>query len=543
MREAIAVTLLLVSQLLLIQQVFKKFLPITDGWYLGVARAASNSLLYKEISFPFPLGTVFFEGVIPNLFSNPVVAEQYIHSFSWLVLSLAFYSIMRFVFSRYVSLLVSITVLTFYFTQPGNIISGYFELMYMFYFLGWAFLLWSTSKLFRYRRQLLLFGSLFLTSSVLIKQTALLPVVCSIIFYLQWAWKNERKSFMIIVATISTGLFGPFISFFFWPIRNGVFVEMLQNLAGGGKNPGGLNVIAILGSNILPSNLLLPTFFAVGLMIILCFDVETLRQKVLVLVTIWVLLLQFSGIAIQSGGSFTALNGYIFLFNSLFLVGLLRQLFFGKFTIETKAWCTHFAQASLLLALAFFPIAAFLMSFSNPQGSLSPNWSSWFIELGRSASSNFLICGIASLVFVYIAKGRRVIPTFFSVPKSQFDIFANFLMISTLTFYFMNSFAGGPGVETYALNIAVVLGVILQVVRFNFGRRVFVFCALGFFLPWNIGASAMQIQNPYSWYEFNELPLNTRRLSPEAPRLSSLSVKLRPMTTTCFTPELSLRNR
>ena len=523
-REASALAILLTSQFLLIQQVFKRFLPVTDGWYLGIAQAAKSSLLYKEIEFPMPIGAVFFEGVIPNLFNNPIVAEQYLHSISWLILSVAFYSILRFAFSRYVTLVVSVTVLTFYFAQPGNIISGYFELMYMFYFLGWGFLLWSTSKIQRYKYTLLLAGSIFLTTSVTVKQTAILPVICSLIFYLWWAWKSERDSFVKTVATISIGVSGPFFAVLIWSLKNGVFVAMLQSMSGQGKNPGGLSVITTFGSQILPGNYLLLTFFAVGILTITCFDFVTILHKVLMLIAFWILFIEFSGIAILSAGNFSALKGYMFFFSFVFLVDLGWKIFADKVPHYTKIRYVKLLDVSLLLALAFFPLAAFVFHQRTPDNLLSPDWSAWFVDLGTSAGSKFLVCGLASLVFVHIAKKREVVVSFFEIPKSQLVVFANFLLISTMTFFFMNSFAGGPGVEVFALNIAFVLGVILQAIHFNFGKRVFVCCALGFLIPWNIGASAMQIQNPYSWYQLDELPLDSERLSPIAPRLSSFSL-------------------
>jgi hypothetical protein len=523
-REASALAILLASQLLLIQQVFKRFLPVTDGWYMGIAQAAKSHLLYKEIDFPMPIGAVFFEGVIPNLFDNPIVAEQYIHSISWLIFSVAFYSIIRFAFSRYVTLVVSVTVLTFYFVQPGNIISGYFELMYMFYFLGWGFLLWSTSKIQSYKYTLLLGGSIFLTTSVAIKQTAILPVVCSLIFYLWWAWKSERDSFVKTATTISIGVSGPFFAVLVWSLKNGVFVAMLQSMSGQGKNPGGLSIISTFGSTILPGNYLLLTFFATGILAITCFDLITILHKVLMLVAFWILFIEFSGIAILSTGNFSALQGYIFFFSFVFLVNLCSKTFTEKFSHCTKIGYVKLLDFSLLLALAFFPLVAFALHQHTPDNLLSPDWSTWFVGLGTTASSKFLVCGLASLVFVQIAKKRKVVVSFFEIPKSRFDFFANFLLISTMTFFFMNSFAGGPGVEVFALNIAIVLGIILQAVHFNFGKRVFVCCVLGFLIPWNIGASAMQIENPYSWYQLDELSLDSERLSPIAPRLSSFSL-------------------
>jgi hypothetical protein len=523
-REATAIALLLVSQFLLIQQVFMKFLPITDGWYLGIAQAAKNQLLYKEISFPFPIGTYFFEGVLPNFFNNPIVAEQYIHSICWLILSVSFYSIMRFIFSRRVSLVVSITTLTFYFSQPGNIISGYFELMYMFYFLGWGFLLWSSCKYLRYRFFLLFAGSLFLATSVTIKQTAFLPVVSSIVFYLWWTWRNEKNHFAKIASVITIGMSGPIFAVLIWTVRKGVLFEMLENLSGGGKDPGGLSVFYTFGSNILPSNFPLIIFLTFALMIVPYFELEAIWQKIILISAIWILFLQLSGVAILSNWNFSAISGYLFLLNTVLLFSFIGNLNSKHPLVTPENFRFKFLDSFLLAALGFVPLAVSALYLYSPSGINSPRLSAWFAEMGRYVSNNLLVCGLASLAFLYSSKKFQNAPPFLDHSKSRFNFFSNFLIISTFTFYLMNSFAGGPGVETFALNIAFVLGVFLCIVHFYFDRRVFLFCTLGFFIPWNIAASAMQIQNPYSWYEVNEQPLNSERLSPKAPRLSSFSL-------------------
>lgn len=523
-REIIAITILLSSQVLMIAQVFKKFIPITDGWYLGIAEVAKTRLLYKDISFPFPPGTYFFEGVLPNFFNNPVVAEQIMHSAQWIVLSLSLYSIMRFVFSREVALVASVTALTFFFAQPGNIISGYFELMYMFYFLGWGLLLWGSSKHLKSRFLLLHLGSVFLVSSLLIKQTAFLPVICSLVFFCLWIRKTDRESFTRIVLLIASGSTVPFLIVLIWSLRNGVFIAMLQNLAGGGKNPGGLSLIVTFGSNVLPAVAPLFILFSVCLLFSFCFEMNSVYKRIFLLSAIWILFFQFSGIDLLQKWNFATISGFIFVGGVLTFANFVDKLLHHKHSdLGTSRYTDGWIYLSYMF-LAFSPMAAAAMFLYNPAGSLAPNWSGWFTQLGSTVSANFVACGLISLIFIYCLKKFKLNLSFLKISLIRFDLFRNLLLISTVTFYIMNSFAGGVGVEVFAINIAFILGYILHVVSTHFPKKVFISCILIFIVPWNIGASAFQIQNPYEWYGVKESPLNSDRQTSTVPRLSSFSL-------------------
>ena len=119
-------------QLFLIKAVFLAHLPITDGWYLTLARLSKVRIPYKDFYIPFPPGTPFFEGFLPLLFPNIFVGEQIIHVILWLMLCVACFALARALTNVPGAVFAASISCVLYFVQPGNIISGYFETMYAF---------------------------------------------------------------------------------------------------------------------------------------------------------------------------------------------------------------------------------------------------------------------------------------------------------------------------------------------------------------------------------------------------------------------------
>jgi hypothetical protein len=525
--DVLCLIAVLISQTILIYQEFGRYLPITDGWYVGLTRATKSAVLYKDVYFPFPPGTYFFEGYLPSLFKNPMFGEQVIHSISWMLLSLFFYLILRYIFPNIIAAVVSITVLSIYFSQPGNIISGYFELMYLFFFAGAALLLWSTEGEKRLHHSLLFFGTLCLAISVTVKQTALLPVLLVIFYYLKLKWKLRKDVLPINFGLIFAGVCIPCAVVLTWAIKNQTFFQMIQSMLGGGKDVGGLSVITTAGSNMLPNISVASALFLLAVFIILQLKNQGYVFNVATLILSWCAFMQFSGFGPFDQWQQSPILGFYLVASVFWLVHMVSQQHSDR--LKTRP-TESFDSNSLLVATLLLSMSAFLgicvTRLRGSSGNLSPNLQAWFSDLSALISNNLVICGAVSVAGLYIATKFNITLFLKSYEQKRIKIASGFFLTSTIAFYIMNSFAGGIGVEVFAINIALVLGIFLYSVQTRHGNSALIAFVLAFLIPWTVSASVFHVNHPYSWFGITEKALNTPRKTPKAPGLSSFSLSV-----------------
>ena len=526
--DVLCLIAVLISQTILIYQEFGRYLPITDGWYVGLTRATKSAVLYKDVYFPFPPGTYFFEGYLPSLFKNPMFGEQVIHSISWMLLSLFFYLILRYIFPNLIAALVSVTVLTIYFTQPGNIISGYFELMYLFFFAGMALLLWSTEGEKRLQHVMLFAAGSCLALSVTVKQTALLPVLLVIFSYLKSNWKSRREVAQFNTVLIFGGLCLPTMVVLTWAFQNHTLFEMFNSMLGGGKDVGGLSIVTTFGANVLPNIQMSSAVFLVALLVVIQFQPKHNKFRNLEIAVIWCAFMQFSGFGLFDHWNQSPILGYLLIF-SLFLITRIyvqRNLEIESVELEKSANPNSLFLTTLLLSLSAF-IGIGVTQIDTDRGNLSPNLQTWLTGFSASVSSNLVICGTVSVVGLYVASKFGVTLFLNESEQVRMRSVSKFVLLSTIAFYLMNSFAGGIGVEVFAINIALVLGMILYFVQTRHGSYVLISLIMAFLVPWTVAASVFHVSQPYSWFGITEMPLNTPRKTPKAPGLSSFSLSVK----------------
>ena len=518
----------LLSQAILIFQEFGKYLPLTDGWYVGLTQATKSAVLYKDVYFPFPPGTYFFEGYLPSLFKNPMYGEQVIHSISWMVLSLSFYLILRYIFSNLIAAVVSITVLSIYFTQSGNIISGYFELMYLFFFAGTALLLWSTEGEIRFQRVMLFSAGTCLALSVTVKQTAVLPVLLLVYSYLKLIWKPRKNTALFNTALVLGGLCLPVTVVLTWAVQNHALFQMISSMSGGGKDVGGLSVITTLGSNVLPPIQLSSAFFLFALFVVIQFHFKSHKFRIFELVLIWCVFMQFSGFGLFDRWGQSPILGYLLVIS---IFSLIRTISPKNLEPDSTKFDSGDDSISLLLAMFFLALSTligiFITQIDTVRGSLSPNLQAWLSVLSATVSSNLVICGAVSVFGLYVASRFGVTVFLKEFEQNRIKIASKFVLLSTIAFYLMNSFAGGIGVEVFAINIALVLGMILYFVQSRHGNFAIISLIIVFLVPWTLAASVFHVSHPYSWFGITEMPLNTPRKTPKAPGLSSFSLSVK----------------
>lgn len=526
--DVLCLIAVLISQAILICQEFGRYLPITDGWYVGLTKATKSAVLYKDVYFPFPPGTYFFEGYLPSLFKNPMFGEQVIHSISWMLLSVSFYLILRYSFPNFIAAVVSITALSIYFTQPGNIISGYFELMYLFFFVGTALLLWSAEGEKRLQHVLLFAAGTCLALSVTVKQSALLPVLLVIFSYLKSNWKSRREVAQFNTVLIFGGLCLPSTVVLTWAYQNHTLFEMFNSMLGGGKDVGGLSIVTTFGANVLPNIQMSSAVFLSALFVVIQLQPKHKKFWILEIVIIWFAFMQFSGFGLFDRWSQSPILGYLLILSlvSIMKIVLQRNSEIASVELEKSA-----NSNSLLLTTLFLSLSAFIgigvTQIDTASGSLSPNLQTWLTGFSASVSSNLVICGTVSVVGLYVASKFGVTLFLKETEQVRMRRLSKLVLLSTITFYLMNSFAGGIGVEVFAINIALVLGMILYFVQSRHGNYVLISLIMAFFVPWTVAASVFHVSQPYSWYGITEMPLNTPRKTPKAPGLSSFSLSVK----------------
>jgi hypothetical protein len=211
---------------------FLSIFPVSTGWFLSWAERSKTGVPYKDFYFPMPPLGLYILGRIPLLFSDPFLAEQILNVVIWLLLTASVFLIAQLYYKKNVAIIGSTVAMYLYFSQPHNIIAGYFEFSLTFFFLGSYSLLKdadvrrSVSKTPPY-----FISGVLLVSSVLVKQSFLIPVVLVVGM---WMW-TKRKHFREIICFTSGAVLVISILLLWSLIAGNLDTMILQIMGGGGK--------------------------------------------------------------------------------------------------------------------------------------------------------------------------------------------------------------------------------------------------------------------------------------------------------------------
>ena len=204
-------------QVLQIALVFGKFIPSSYGWFLNWAEISKQRNLYTDFFYPFPPGSLWLHGILPTTFNNPVIAEQIISSIIWILSVVTIFFTLRIWFSVTIAFSATLITSISYFTQPYNVIAGYFESGALLLLSGLAITIYavrSTSGKWIRNAAFVSSGAL-LASSGLIKQTFWFPAGIALIGFCYLAFRGHIKENIAFTPKqfllLTVGFFAPLL--------------------------------------------------------------------------------------------------------------------------------------------------------------------------------------------------------------------------------------------------------------------------------------------------------------------------------------------
>jgi len=516
--------LTIVVQLLLVGQMLFKEIPPTSGWYLAWADQLSNRTMYKDYFVPFPPGSVLFEGIIPRIFHNVFTAQDLVHLVYWLIFSLAIYLIAVSYSSWLIAFVVSALSLSVYQVQPGNIIAGYYETMFMFLACSVLFLIhaYRRNKLFLY-----LISGLCLGAASTIKQTAWLCVVIAVATVLIGLLRHGiRSSTARNRSSLILGLAIPWIGITVWNLLNDNFNEMWSALlSGGGKDSTSFTFVPIFLHSLTGLN---NNFFLILILLIVIFLYQKREDSVLITsgaVVAILFLLNTSADVIFGRGAFSNGQALVYLFQATLLIFVF---------VYWKIFKTKFDSGAPEHGLGLFVISALPViavvvgsqisrrSVSGPV--LGVDFYTWFRDSGLYISNSLIIFGhlglvLPFLVFLIVRPEKRFSPL---GKLGSTDLV--FVATVEISVQIMNSFAGGPTIETWILTIPIGLVLVhslIELWRPHISRQIMT----GFIAIWLICLVPVQREKPYEWSGVVSSPLSAPRTKPGISQLGLFRIE------------------
>jgi len=511
--DAVGVLTVCVTQLILVKAVFLRHLPITDGWYLTLARLSRVRVPYKDFYLPFPPGSLFFEGFLPSLFPNSLVGEQIIHVILWLLFCVACYYLARSLTSVPGAVFAASISCALYFVQPGNIVSGYFETMYAFLFLAVAF----TVKVLQQRRTAVYcsLAGLSLGISTTVKQSVWLTAVAIsaflMILVIQHRLRLSRFIYFLFCAIC------PWIGVMLWSLYRGNTSSLLSGiLTGGGKSVSQWSVLSTFGVSVLPQGSFLVLSLYLLLMLITHIhkdaNISSSARHLPSLLLVGVLL-AIAGVGINS----VVIENFVTTCYILGGVITIIGMWTSRYHVSSD-WA-RYSRSRIAISLVVLPLSILAISTLIPPrnssvSSIRPSISEWFSALGAFFGNSF----------IGIAAGALVVALFIFMNRDRFSKVTSdsalLLLIVHLTMTFSNSIAGGDSIETWLLPLMVGLVLLSGVCKSYVNSAMLTFWSISLCVfAGSIGS--FQALNPYSWFGVIDAPLTVSRRNVNVDRLRS----------------------
>lgn len=514
-KVVVGAILTIILQLLLISQMLFKEIPPTSGWYFAWADQISDRIMYKDYFVPFPPGSVFFEGVIPRIFHDVFAAQDLVHLVYWLIFSLAIYLIAVSYSSWLIAFTASALSLAVYQVQPGNIIAGYYETMLMFLGCSVLFLIHA------YRRdQIFLYvtSGLCLGAASTIKQTVWLFVLIVVITIpIDLVRHGIKSSSARNRSSLILGISLPWIVITVWNLANNNFHEMWGALlSGGGKDStSSFTFVTIFLQSLTGLN---NNFFLVLILLIIILSYQKSENSALVTLgamTAILVLLNTSADVIFGRGGVSNGQAMVYLFQVIVLILLAAHLKISKTEFGTEA--PKFGLG--IFVISSLPVIAVIVGLQIPRRSvagpvLGVDFYTWFKDGGLYISNSLILFGHLGLILPFLL---------FLIlrPQNSFSALGKlgatdliFVAAAQISVQIMNSFAGGPTIETWILTIPVGLILVHSLIeqwRPHISHPIFV----GFVAIWLICLGPVEREKPYEWSGVTSSPLSVPRVKPD----------------------------
>lgn len=504
------VSALVISQLVLIRLVIWRVIPTSSGWYMTWVDVARSRVPYRDFYVPFPPGALFFEGFLPNLFAKQFVYQDVLHSIYWISMAVALYSLIRYFAAPVESFVACAIALSVYFVQPGNIISGYYETMYMFLIAGLSLSLYSCRKKYKF---LFLLAGMTLSISTTIKQTAWLPAgfllvaLCFELGPFRGLALKMRLHFLC-------GAIAPWLLVTVWNLQVGNFGEMWRALlSGGGKGSSDLTVIPLFLQSVIQGRELWIVFLALSTYLLLRNRQEELSRKaswvVGTILMVWIVSdVMFAGSAPNVGQAIQLVFAIL-----LFAIGASRT-----WSDRTGTNSIKIPRIAVLSALLGLLVVILMANVRQPvSGLLSINVPLWLFQGGQRLTYSLYalaLCGLGYCVIHSLGRGD-------SLESRSRDF--RLVIVVMLSLQVLNSFAGTPTLETWLLVLPFGILMLRDLLAQLVDEKATAVIG-GLLVLWLPALSAIQNAQPYDWLGIKSPPVVELRVRPKVSGLEEFRV-------------------
>lgn len=490
--------ILILLQLPLVSLAFARFLPVSNGWFLAWADRGRLQTPYKDFYLPIPPVGLFVLGRLPLLFSDPLLAEQIVNVIVWLMLVVSIYLILQIIVTKRVALVATTVATSLYFSQPYNIIAGYFELALGLLFLGSFLLLRDLLEDDAdYKFNWLWIAGSLLTLSILTKQSFVIPAVMILVPWL-WLHKNQKQKFRLVLV----GASAPVVTVLVWAQYHGMLSRMVTQLAGGGgKGVESFSIVKKIWEwGVVPSftaSSIIPWLIFFGILGIR--NYLTKNNNLMVSQVQILLLLVFSYrllYTLFAGEKIVGLALVLHLLLLLCFLSLVTNFKIDFLPVDSLS-CKDIGISFYIFALV---ISLIWPIISDPSG-----WT--IVRVGENISAS-LIVGSFVLV-IWLAFGIRGSHSFSAFKAAMHcRSFQLILFMVIIGVPVASTLSGQLTIESWILPCSVLLALMVQMTmdeRYRVSGRMPIFMVLCLIL---FSSSSRTVMNPYTWWGLNEQPIS-----------------------------------
>ena len=462
---------------------------------------------------PLPPLAIFLEGYIPQLFQQPLIAENLIHSFYWMILVFLLYKIVTLFCKNLLAFLAVLTFSYIYYSEPHDIVVGYFELLLIVISILFLITIKTLHNPSTSNQMLLIACSIAIP---LIKQNFVITsmaILGFVSFYFFRNYLNLLKGFILYI--IGSYAFTAVILYLY---SNSIFSQ----LNGKAKNP---------NTSFLIENLILNPVKHVGVYSTIMFLVaiyisnnsKKLRETKIAAVLVLLAILNSVIFALNQQGYISVSNQSLFYFAMISL-----QVVFLTIFIQHKKILHNLRRTDTLIlftpSFLIFLIFVFLTFSSNGEPPFAERIAIVTIFAGFKVylAALLLIC-----LNAYVAKGafffvknevrsfRTRKSTVLKIKDSTQLLYFEVLVVLSFSFAVANSLSGGLTIQSFPIFGCVLLAKLLSMFiaskSFRFRKIVALFSIASVLLM----SSLQMYKTPYEWWGFSmkSLSLQQRNLS------------------------------
>ncbi len=192
--------LLLLLQIPLLSSSAFRFYSPTMGWFAVWGEKMASGELYRDAFTPLPPLPIFLMGYIPTRFNQPLIAETIISCVIWLVFVSLLYKCVHMISTAKISFFAVLTYSCLYFSEPHDIVAGYFELLWVLILLNFY---WTIKTIKNPNTKNIIVFILLTISIILTKQNFIPVSMFFITFIAYYLYRTSKQTFYrFLISTI-----------------------------------------------------------------------------------------------------------------------------------------------------------------------------------------------------------------------------------------------------------------------------------------------------------------------------------------------------